>query len=317
MTAETPRIFVVGSYMHAFVLRAQRFPRDGETVFGTDSEIGPGGKGSNQAIAAARLGANVTILACVGDDTFGAEARRLWQAEGLNEKFVSTEPDQATGMAFIIVDETGQNRIIVTPGANNALSARHADAAEEEIASSHVLVAQFEAPVAVVHRALEIARRHGVRTILNPAPARAVPDEFLSLVDIMTPNESEAQALVGESGENFDPQRVGRALQAHGVGTVVLTLGDAGAYVIDAESGRQVPGVTATAVDTTGAGDAFTGALAVALAGGQVIDDAVDTANLAGAFCVTRSGVVPGLGTWRDLRALQTSSTSNPVVDRV
>lgn len=168
-----------------------------------------------------------------------------------------------------------------------------------------MLIAQFEAPLDVVQRALELARRHGVRTILNPAPAREVSDELLSLVDILTPNESEAQALVGEGGDPFDPEGVSRALRSRGVGTVVMTLGDAGAYVLDSEGGRRVPGVHATVVDTTGAGDAFTGALAVALARGESLDDAVSFANLGGAFCVTRPGVVPGLGTEQDLEGLR------------
>lgn len=305
MSETTPRIFVVGSYMHAFVLRAQRFPRDGETVFGTDSEIGPGGKGSNQAIAAARLGAQVDLLVCVGKDSFGSEARHLWQEEGLDGRLIHVDPERPTGMAFIIVDQMGQNRIIVTPGANDTLTGRHADDAEETIASADVLIAQFEAPLDVVQRALELARRHGVRTILNPAPAREVSDELLSLVDILTPNESEAQALVGEGGDPFDPEEVSRALRSRGVGTVVMTLGDAGAYVLDSEGGRRVPGVHATVVDTTGAGDAFTGALAVALARGESLDDAVSFANLGGAFCVTRPGVVPGLGTEQDLEGLR------------
>jgi len=308
-----PRIFVVGSYMHAFVLRAPRFPQDGETVFGTDSEIGPGGKGSNQAIAAARLGAAVDLLACVGDDAFGSEARRLWQDEGLNGRLIHVDPDRATGMAFIIVDETGQNRIIVTPGANDMLSAHHADLAEDAIASAGVLIAQFEAPLEVVRGALQLARRHGVRTILNPAPVRQVTDDLLALVDIVTPNESEAQTLAGASDGSFDPERVGRALQARGIETVVLTLGDAGAYILDGAGGRHVPGVHAAVVDTTGAGDAFTGALAVALARGQSLDDAVGFANLGGAYCVTRPGVVPGLGAERDLLAIQAPAADQPV----
>lgn len=296
MAQRRPRIFVVGSYMHAFVVRAPRLPGDGETVFGTDSEIGPGGKGSNQAIAAARLGAEVTMLAGVGADLFGEAARALWQAEGLRVHLVTRGEERPTGMAFIMVDGAGQNRIVVTPGANDVLDGRDADAAEDAIASADVVVAQFEAPLVVALRALELARRHGARTILNPAPARTAPDALLALVDVITPNESETEALTGIAPTGEDRERAARALRARGVDAVVLTLGENGAYVLDDDGGRHAPGVRVGVVDTTGAGDAFTGALAVALARGDGLDAAVRFAALAGAFCVTRPGVVPGLG---------------------
>lgn len=305
---EGPRIFVVGSYMHAFVVRAPRIPRDGETIFGTDSEIGPGGKGSNQAVAAARLGARVDLLVSVGSDSLGAEARSLWREEGMDDRWVSVDSDnRPTGMAFIIVDEHGQNRIIVVPGANNAMNARSAEAAEESIAAAEVLIAQFEAPVEVVERSLALARSHGVTTVLNPAPAREVSDALLALADVITPNEAEAQALAGRDGT---PKELAAALRERGPKAVVLTMGEGGAYILDDEGGRVVPGVSVSVLDTTGAGDAFTGALAVALARGQGLDEAVRFANLGGAFCVTRPGVVPGLGRESDLLALDRGTES-------
>jgi ribokinase len=245
------------------------------------------------------------MLACVGDDLFGAEARQLWRQEGLESSLIQVDAERPTGMAFIMVNEQGQNRIIVNPGANDSLTARHADAAEEAIQVARVAVAQFESPVEVVERALSLARRHGVRTILNPAPAREVPDSLLSLVDVITPNEAEAQALAGVQGSDPRPEEVAAALRERGPRTVVLTLGEGGAYVLDDTGGRHVPGVRVQVVDTTGAGDAFTGALAVALARGATLDEAVGFANLGGAFCVTRPGVVPGLGGESDLLALQ------------
>lgn len=300
-----PPIMVVGSYMHAFVVRAERFPAAGETVFGTDSEIGPGGKGQNQAIAAARLGAAVTILACVGDDAFGTAARELWQQEGLDTAYARAVANRPTGMAFIMLDAQGQNRIIVVPGANDALDAADADAAEAAIAGARVVVAQFESPVAAVERTLTLARRHGVRTVLNPAPARAVPDALLALADVITPNESEAQALTGVTVQSEDPAPAARALRARGPRAVVLTLGAAGAYVQDEAGGRQIPGHRVSVLDTTGAGDAFTGALVAALARDATLDDAVAYANLAGAFCVTQPGVVPGLAREADLHTVR------------
>jgi ribokinase len=307
---ERPRIFVVGSYMHAFVVRSARFPRDGETVFGTDSEIGPGGKGENQAIAAARLGAQIDILACVGDDSFGSEARHLWETEGLETDLVRVVSGVPTGMAFIMVNEQGQNRIVVVPGAHDFLSADDARRAEGRIAAAAAVIAQFESPVGVVRETLRLARKHGVRTVLNPAPARDVDDTLLALVDVITPNEAEAQALVSQSPDQFTPERAAEAILERGARSVVMTLGDAGAYVADASGGRRVAGVQVPVVDTTGAGDAFTGALAVALARGLDLDEAVRFANLGGAFCVTRPGVVPGLGRETDLRGLETAQPS-------
>jgi ribokinase len=256
------------------------------------------------------LGAAVSILACVGTDAFGAAARDLWQREGLRTAYVRTVADQPTGMAFIMLDAQGQNRIIVVPGANNALDDVDADAAEDTIAGARVVVAQFESPVAAVERAMALARRHGVRTILNPAPAREIPDALLALADVITPNESEARALTGIAVENNNPEAAARGLRARGPRAVVLTMGDAGAYILDDAGGRHLPGVRVPVLDTTGAGDAFTGALAVALARGLGLDDAVAFANLAGAFCVTRPGVVPGLGTEAELLALRDAGSA-------
>ncbi|HEX8919161.1 MAG TPA: ribokinase, partial [Chloroflexota bacterium] len=220
-------------------------------------------------------------------------------------RWIRVDPSVASGMAFIMVNEQGQNRIIVTPGANARLSAHDADNAEDAIAGAQVLVAQFESPPGVVERALELARRHGVRTILNPAPAREVGDDLLALVDVITPNEAEAHALAGLSDDDFSPEAAAHALRERGVKKVVLTMGESGAYVLDETGGRRISGVTVPVVDTTGAGDAFTGALAVALARGLSIDEAAGYANLGGAFCVTRPGVVPGLGTEQDIRSLR------------
>lgn len=289
--------------MHAFVIRAPRMPREGETVFGTDSEIGPGGKGSNQAIAAARLGGQVDILARVGQDSLGGEALALWEQEGLGNHWVSVDDhSEPTGMAFIMVDEQGQNRIIVSAGANDALLPSHAREAEATIAQADILIVQFESPLEVVEEALTIARMHGVTTILNPAPAREVSDALLALADVITPNEAEAHTLTGSDGP---PEAMARALHLRGPKAVVMTLGEAGAYVLDDSGGRTIPGIKVQPYDTTGAGDAFTGALAIALGRGDGLDAAVRFAHLSGAFCVTRSGVVPGLGREKDLLALR------------
>jgi ribokinase len=311
------KIFVIGSYMHAFVIRTARFPREGETVFGSDSEIGPGGKGSNQAIGMVRLGARVDMLAAVGADVFGEEARSLWNQEGIEGRWINTSPEDPTGMAFIVVNGEGQNCIIVDPGANASLDTGDVERAEEAIASASVVVAQFESPAEVVERAFEVAKAHNVMTILNPAPARRVSDHLLSLVDVATPNEEEAKDLAGLPDGQFAAEPAARALRARGVKTLVLTLGAAGAYVLDDSGGRTIPGIQVSVVDTTGAGDAFTAALAVALSAGEAIDDAVQFANLAGAYCVTRSGVVPGLGNGADLTNMHDSFTVEPHITEI
>lgn len=293
----SPAIVVVGSYVHAFTIAVPRMPGDGETVIGSGSDVGPGGKGSNQAIQAARLGARVELLACVGDDAFGRAARELWAAEGLGTELVTTDPARATGLAFIIVDEAGQNRIVVDVGANVSLSPAGVRRAEDAIAAADLVMAQLEPPVDAVVEAFRIARRHGVRTMLNPAPARPLGEDLLPLVDVLVPNLTEAEELSAPEGGAFDVAGAAAALRARGPGTVVVTLEERGAYVLDEGGGRRVPGIQVGTVDSTGAGDAFCGALGVALGRGAPIDGAVAFANRAGAFCVTRVGVVPGLAT--------------------
>lgn len=300
----TARIFMVGSYVQGFTIEVPHMPVDGETVIGSDSFVGPGGKGSNQAIQAARLGADVELLACVGDDGFGRAARELWAEEGLGTTLVRTDPSRPTGLAFMILDQNGQNRIAVDVGANGSLSPEDARLAEDAIAAVDLVMAQFEPPVATVLEAFRIARRHGVPTLLNPAPARPLGDDLLPLVDVLVPNLSEARELTGLPARGFRVDAAARILRERGAGTVVVTLEEEGAYVLDGGGGRRLAGVEVDVVDSTGAGDAFCGALGVGLAGGVSIDQAVREANRAGAFCVTRVGVVPGLGTERELSAL-------------
>lgn len=300
----TARICMVGSYVQGFTIEVPHMPVDGETVIGSDSFVGPGGKGSNQAIQAARLGADVELLACVGDDVFGRAARELWAEEGLGTTLVRSDPSRPTGLAFMILDQNGQNRIAVDVGANGSLSPEDARLAEDAIAGADVVMAQFEPLVVTVLEAFRIARRHGIPTLLNPAPARPLGDDLLPLVDVLVPNLSEARELAGLPAAGFRVEDAARILRERGAGTVVVTLEDEGAYVLDGDGGRRIAGVEVDVVDSTGAGDAFCGALGVGLAGGLSIDEAVRDANRAGAYCVTRVGVVPGLGTERELSAL-------------
>jgi len=269
------RIAVVGSYGVGLTVELDRVPDAGETVIGRSFRIDHGGKGSNQAIGAARLGAQVDFLTAVGDDTFGQSARSLWQTEGVHAEIVVTSA--ATMTAPIFVEPSGQIRIVIVPGAPERLTRAHVDAFAERIARADVCLVQLEIPVDTALYALEVARRAGVRTILNPAPAPTEP--IAPEVDYVTPNETEAAAVQGARA------------------TVVLTLGEEGAEL----DGVRVPAFPATAVDTTGAGDAFNAAFAVALAEGLPDLDAVRWGCAAGAHMVEHAGVVPGLPTRAEL----------------
>ena len=269
------RVAVVGSYGVGLTVELERLPEAGETVIGRRFRIDAGGKGSNQAIGAVRLGAEVDFLTAVGDDAFGHEAIALWQHEGVRAEAILTPA--ATMAAPILVEPNGENRIVVVPGALQHLTTAHVDGFSHRIARADVLVVQLEIPVWTALYALEVATAAGVRTILNPAPAPAEP--IAPICDYVTPNESEAAMVAGARA------------------TVVRTLGDEGAEL----RGERIPAFPATVVDTTGAGDAFTAAFAVALAEGRDEREAVRWGCAAGAHMVEHPGVVPGLPTRDEL----------------
>jgi ribokinase len=299
-----PRIAVVGSYGTGMTMRLDRMPDRGETLGGGVFSAGPGGKGSNQAVGAARLGAGVRLLAAVGDDDFGAAARRLWQSEGVGHEDVVTV-DAATMVGVILVEPDGENRIVIAPGALDLLTPQHVAGFAEAIAESQLLMVCNEIPVETVVAALRTARAHGVPTLYNPAPARDLPDRAWSMVDYLTPNLGEGRLLAGADAA-ADPQQVLAGLRQRYSGTVVLTAGPAGAWVDEPSGARtHVPAVTPPAiVDTTGAGDAFNAALAVALCRGWPPTRAAGFAVAAGAFAVSRPEVIPGLPTPGDLAPL-------------
>ena len=265
------RVAIVGSYGVGLTVEVDRVPGAGETVIGRTFRADHGGKGSNQAVGCARLGADVDFLTAIGDDTFGHEAVALWQTEGVRAEIVFA--GAATMTAPILVEPTGENRIVVVPGALAELSRAHVDAFADRIAAADVCLVQLEIPVDTALYALEVARAAGVRTILNPAPAPAKP--IAVEVDYLTPNETEAPCVQGARG------------------TLVLTLGARGAQIGD----ERVPAFSADVVDTTGAGDAFAAAFAVALAEGADAIEAVRWGCAAGAHMVERPGVIPGLPT--------------------
>ncbi|MEJ5252840.1 MAG: ribokinase [Chthonomonadetes bacterium] len=290
------RVVVVGSANMDMVVRAPRIPRPGETVVGSQFVMVPGGKGANQAVAAARLGAHVTFVARVGNDLFGDHNLEGYQQEGIDCRFIVRDEESPSGVALIAVDAQGQNAIVVAPGANMRLTPEDVERAEEAIAKADVVLAQLEVPIPTVIRTAELARKHGKRMILNPAPAPAqpLPAELLRHVDILTPNESEAQSLC-KAPDYSSPEAMGQALRALGVPVVIITLGGEGVLVQDESGMRRMPAYPVKAIDTTAAGDAFAGALAVALAEGKGVDQAVQFAQRVAGLSVTRLGAQPSL----------------------
>lgn len=292
------RIAILGIFVADVAFRTPRLPAWGETVIGSGFQLGPGGKGSNQAVAAARLGGAVGFISRLGPDTFGDLARRTYAEEGIDTRFVFDSPEHATGAAAIIIDQArGENAIIVYPGACNHLTAADVDRAGDMIAAAAVFMTNLEVPVTAAMRGLELARRAGVATILNPAPALAVPPEMFALCDYVTPNEPEVSGLTGIAVASLgDAERAADALLARGARHVVVTLGENGALVRDARGSRHLPAVEAgPVVETTGAGDAFNGGFAVALGEGADLAAAARFGCVVAGLSVTRAGTAPSM----------------------
>lgn len=285
------KIVVIGSSNTDMVIKTAQLPRPGETVLGGDFYMSQGGKGANQAVAAARLGGDTAFLCKVGDDTFGETSLAGYAAEGIDTSYAVRTGDAPSGVALITVDGAAENCIVVAPGANARLSAADIEAAEELIAGAAIVLMQMEIPIQTIGRVVALASRHGVKVVLNPAPAAPIPDEFYPSLYLITPNRTEAESLSGV--HIVDAESAARAaavLAGKGVRNVVITLGADGAFVRDGESSRLVPAQRVAAVDTTAAGDTFNGALCVALVEGSSLADAVAFATRASAIAVTRMG---------------------------
>jgi ribokinase len=291
-------VFVLGSINQDFVLKVERRPNPGETVTNAELSTGSGGKGANQAAAAARLGASVTFLGRVGDDEFGEPLVQALGEKGIDASLVKQISGESTGAAFITVTPDGENAITVAPGANRSLTPEDADAASEAIGDSRVLVAQMEIPVETVVRAVEIAVQRGIRALVNLAPTFEVPRELLEKLDPLVVNEHEAAFLLGGEVEGVDGAlSAASKLLSLGPQSAVVTIGEAGAVCASAESSRHLPAPKVDVVDTTGAGDAFVGALAARLARDAPLEDAVAYAVRAGAAAVTKVGAQGALPT--------------------
>ncbi|SEJ55403.1 ribokinase [Paraburkholderia diazotrophica] len=304
------RVVILGIYVTDLTFRADRMPLIGETIAGSAFKMGPGGKGSNQAVAAARAGADVVFCTRIGNDAFGAIARSTWDAEGITAR-ASVIEGASTGAAHIFVDDiTGKNAIIVASGAAGTMNASDVDAIEKDIASARVFVTQLEQPVAAARRGLELARRHGVTTVFNPAPARPLDDNIFPLCDYITPNETETAALTGIEVNNVDDaRRAADVLLDKGVRNVIVTLGEAGALLHSAEQSVFVPAFQCgRVVETAGAGDGFTGGFAAALARGA---DAVEATRFGCALAgisVTRAGTAPSMPMLAEVNAVLAQS---------
>lgn len=299
-----PRVAVVGSYGVGLTMRVPRMPVAGETLSGGLFSSGHGGKGSNQAVQAARLGATVDFLTAIGADDLGRGGQSLWTGEGVAARPVVCD-DAATMAGVILVEESGENRIVIAPGALDRLRPEHVEDFRAELESADIAVVSLEIPVDVAVRALELAHAAGTMTLLNPAPAVALPDTVWPCVDVLTPNATEAAVLLGldpSAGDTEPAETLARALQEKTGAAVLMTRGGHGVLVCTDDGITAVPAVPAAAVlDTTGAGDSFTGAAAVALAEGQPPVAAAELGARAGAWAVAHHEVIPSLPHWSDL----------------
>jgi ribokinase len=293
-----PSITVVGSLNADQVIRAPNLPEVGETVSGGEFAVFAGGKGANQAVAAARLGARVSMVGRVGDDPLGPPLRDGLAAEGIDVSQVRAVPGTATGVAFITVDPSGRNTIVVAGGANLRLSAADVESASELIAASRLLLLQLEVPMDAVVRAAELARAGGCLLVLDPAPARPVPAGLYPLVSVINPNQVEARLLTGtDAADDRGAAAAAARLLEMGCGAAVIKMGERGAYVATRSVRQSVPGIPVEAVDSTAAGDAFAAALGVALAEGKDLARAARFANAVAALSVTRAGAQPSMPT--------------------
>jgi len=299
-----PKVIVVGSSNTDMVVKVPHIPVPGETIMGSNFMIIPGGKGANQAVAAARAGADVTFVACVSDDTFGKQAIENYQKEGIDTSFIKVIRETHSGIALINVATDGENSISVAPGANSYLLPEDIGACREVFSRASVILAQLEIPIETVKAAADMADSNGIPFILNPAPGGFIHEDLISKISIITPNETEAAILT--SNKKFIEEEIpeiSRNLYQKGPEIVIITLGSKGVWLKTNETEKIIPGYKVHAVDTTAAGDVFNGALASALANKDSIEDSIDFAQRAAAISVTKMGAQPSAPSLNEIRA--------------
>lgn len=288
---KTQKIIVLGSCNTDMVIKSDRLPVPGETILGGEFMMNPGGKGANQAVAAARLGGNVVFLTKTGNDFFGQQSVNLYAKENICTDHILSSPDKPSGVAMISVDKNGENSIIVASGANSTYSIEDFKSVENTIYDADILLMQLEIPLETVVYAAKVAKEHGVKVILNPAPAQHLPADLLENVSIIIPNNTEAEILSGVKVTDIESAKNATDIIYHmGIETIIITMGDYGAFIKDKEEYIAVPTQKVNAIDTTAAGDTFCGALAVALSEGKDIAEAVNFANKCSGIAVTRLG---------------------------
>lgn len=293
------KLVVLGSINADHILNLEHFPTPGETVTGQEYQVAFGGKGANQAVAAGRSGADIAFIACVGDDDTGSRVSKQLASDNIDTSPISTIKDAATGVALIFVNSAGENVIGIHAGANAALTPTLVAEQNKKIAEASALLMQLESPLESVLAAAKIAHQNQTKVVLNPAPACELSDEMLALVDMITPNETEAEKLTGVRIENDDDAAVAaQALHAKGIETVIITLGSRGVWLSENGKGQRVPGFKVKAVDTIAAGDTFNGALVTALLEEKPMNEAIRFAHAAAAIAVTRKGAQPSVP-WR------------------
>jgi ribokinase len=295
---QKPIITVVGSFAVGMTLRTSRMPIFGETLIGSDFDMGPGGKGSNQAVGLARLGATSHFVGIIGDDKLGEIATDLYMQEGVNTRYLMKTRELATGVGFIILDQNGRNGIILDMSANRLMNEEFVALSEEQIARSQVVMSVLEIPPAAAGEAMALGRKNGILTMLNPAPAIQLSDQIIQNVDVITPNETELRILLGLAPDDPTSTReLAHRLKNCGVKNVIVTMGEQGSLVLTQTAEVHVPSVPVKVVDTTGAGDSYNAGLAIALAEGKDIIAAARFAACTGALACTHLGVIPSLPT--------------------
>lgn len=307
-----PTVVVVGSINMDLVVQAQNVPESGQNVHGHGFRMVPGGKGANQAVASARLGAAVRLIGGVGHDSFGAELTANLAANGVDITGVARNDAAASGVAMIVVDAEGENTIIAAAGANEGVLVANVLDHAEAIKKADVLLVQLEVPYDTVEAAIRLARANGVKVVLDAGPPCTGVREVFFDVDVLSPNEAEAEAMLGtEISDLIGAEAAGQELLSRGAGTAVIKLGSRGAMLVTPQGGQHFPPFEVEVVDTTGAGDAFTAALAVQIAGGAHIEEAVAFANAAGAVAVTKLGAQDGAPTWQEVEHLLEQGACN------